>query len=331
MVEVRHLQAVLVLAEELNFTRAAERLHITQSALSKRIIEIEKHHGFHLFTRKNKRNVELSEVGRIFLEEARSALLHIDRAVQLGRAAREDSETILTVGHSPDADQAWVSAVLAIRLPLYPKLRIQLISEFSRELIRSVMADRFMVALAHLAFELALPTEESGKTALVAPEREETWVRRLFEKAVLGFAEVELEPLGWGVRGGVPLHWQVASASLGIPAILPRMVTDIFLDPPNGGRRVIVDTKFSSILGSRRFGGATLKSDYIYQMYAYVRSQEGIGLRSHETAGLFLHPAIDMTLFEQAAIQEHSITFATVNLSASPATIRSELRRILTS
>jgi 5-methylcytosine-specific restriction enzyme subunit McrC len=196
---------------------------------------------------------------------------------------------------------------------------------------RNDAADRFMVALAHLAFELALPTEESGKTALVAPEREETWVRRLFEKAVLGFAEVELEPLGWGVRGGVPLHWQVASASLGIPAILPRMVTDILLDPPNEGRRVIVDTKFSSILGSRRFGGDTLKSDYIYQMYAYVRSQEGIGLRSHETAGLFLHPAIEMTLYEHAAIQEHSITFATVNLSASPAAIRSELRRILTS
>ena len=138
-VEVRHLQAVLVLAEEMNFTRAAERLHITQSALSKQINEIEKHHSFHLFTRKNRKNVELSEVGRIFVEEARSALLHIDRAVQLGCAAREGSETILTVGHSPDAAQAWVSALLAIRLPLYPKLRIQLISEFSSELIRSFL------------------------------------------------------------------------------------------------------------------------------------------------------------------------------------------------
>jgi DNA-binding transcriptional LysR family regulator len=144
----------------MNFTRAAERLHITQSALSKRIIEIEKHHGFHLFTRKNKRNVELSEVGRIFLEEARSALLHIDRAVQLGRAAREGSETILTVGHAPDADQAWVSAVLAIRLPLYPKLRIQLISEFSSELIRSVMAGDLNLAL------VTAPPENSQITAV---------------------------------------------------------------------------------------------------------------------------------------------------------------------
>ena len=127
-IEVRHLQAVIVLAEEVSFTRAADRLHITQSALSKQITQIEEQHGFHLFTRKNEKHVELTEVGRIFVEEARSAILHIDRAVQLGRAAREGSDSILTVGHSPDAEQTWISAILAIRLPLYPKLRIQLIS-----------------------------------------------------------------------------------------------------------------------------------------------------------------------------------------------------------
>jgi DNA-binding transcriptional LysR family regulator len=146
-VEVRHLQAVLVLAEELNFTRAADRLHITQSALSKQINEIEKQHRLHLFARKNKKNVELAEVGHIFVEEARSALLHIDRAVQLGHAVRDGSDSVLTIGHSPDTDQAWVSAILAIRLPLYPKLRIQLISEFSSELVRSVMAGELNLAL----------------------------------------------------------------------------------------------------------------------------------------------------------------------------------------
>ena len=74
----------------------------------------------------------------------------------------------------------------------------------------------------------------------------------------------------------MPTHEEHILRILGeIPAILPRMVTDILLDPPNGGRRLIVDTKFSSILESRRFGGASLKSDYLYQMYAYLRSQEG--------------------------------------------------------
>jgi 5-methylcytosine-specific restriction enzyme subunit McrC len=191
--------------------------------------------------------------------------------------------------------------------------------------------DRFMVALAQLAFELAIPTEVSGSTALVAPEREERWVRLLFEKAVLGFARAELVPLGWSVRGSGPLHWQVTSKSDGLAAILPRMVTDIVLDPPLGGRRVVVDTKFASILESRLYGGSSLKSGYIYQMYAYVRSQEGLGVQWDKTDGLFLHPAIGESVYEHAEIQGHSITFATVNLTGTTAAVRSELRGILSS
>ena len=160
-VEVRHLQAVSVLAEELNFTRAAERLHITQSGFSKQINEVEAQHRFHLFIRRNKRNVELTEVGRIFVEEARLALLHIDRAVELGRAAREGSDSVLTVGHSPDADQTWISAVLAIRLPMYPKLRIQLVSGYSSELVRSIMAGDLNLAL------VTAPPENPRITAAV--------------------------------------------------------------------------------------------------------------------------------------------------------------------
>jgi DNA-binding transcriptional LysR family regulator len=159
--DVRHLHAVDILAEELNFTRAADRLHITQSALSKQITEIEEHHRFHLFTRKHKRHVELTQVGRLFVQEARSALSHIDRAIQLGR---EGSDSILTVGHSPDTDQTWVSAILAIRLPLYPKLRVQLVTQFSNELVRSVIARELNLAL------VTAPPDNSQVTAATFAE-----------------------------------------------------------------------------------------------------------------------------------------------------------------
>jgi 5-methylcytosine-specific restriction enzyme subunit McrC len=185
-----------------------------------------------------------------------------------------------------------------------------------------------MVALARLVFDLALPTEESGPASLVAPDREEAWVRRLFEKAVLGFARFELVPIGWSFHGGIHLDWQVSSASEGVAAILPGMVTDIVLDPPNG-RRIVIDTKFASIIANGRFGDATLKSGYLYQMYAYVRSQEGKDTRWNGADGLFVHPAVDGTLHEHAVIQDHSITFATVDLSRSAADIREELRGIL--
>lgn len=194
---------------------------------------------------------------------------------------------------------------------------------------RNDVADRLMVALANLAFDLALPTEHAGTTALVAPDREEAWVRRLFERAVLGFARLELEPLGWSVRGSIPLDWQTSARSAGLAAILPRMVTDIMLDPPNGQRRLVIDTKFTSILASGRFGGAGLKSGYLYQMYAYLRSQEGRDPRWDAAAGLFLHPAIGQSLSEQVTIQNHPIAFATVDLGGTTAAIRGELRSIL--
>jgi DNA-binding transcriptional LysR family regulator len=161
-VEVRHLHAVIVLAEELNFTKAAHRLHLTQSALSRQITEIEDQHRFRLFTRDNRRvvRVELTDAGRVFVEEARSSLLHMDRAVHLARAARDGADNVLMVGHSPYGDQAWVSAILAIRLPLYPKLGIRLISQFSSELVRSVLAGELNLAL------VTAPPDDSQITAV---------------------------------------------------------------------------------------------------------------------------------------------------------------------
>jgi 5-methylcytosine-specific restriction enzyme subunit McrC len=194
---------------------------------------------------------------------------------------------------------------------------------------RNDSADRNMVALAELAFDLALPTEDPGATSLGEPDREETWVRRLFEKAVLGFARVELEPLGWRVRGGVHLDWQVSGCSSGLTAILPRMVTEIVLDDPKDISRLVIDTKFAAILTRGRFGDTTLKSDYLYQMYAYLRSQEGLDPLWGSAAGLLLHPAIEARIHENVTVQNHPLTFATVDLGGAPSEIRRELRRIL--
>lgn len=69
--------------------------------------------------------------------------------------------------------------------------------------------DRFMVAAAKLAFDLALPMEAAGSNMLTLPEREERWIRTLFEKAVGGFYSVVLQPQGWRVQRGGWLNWQI--------------------------------------------------------------------------------------------------------------------------
>ena len=146
-VEIRHLLAVIALAEELNFRRAADRLHITQPALSKQITDLEAEHRFHLFTRRKRRIVELTDAGRLFVEEARSALSHTERAIHLARAAHEGSDSILTIGHSPYADHDWISALFAIRLPLYPRLSIRLKTQFAMESVHSVLVGELDLAL----------------------------------------------------------------------------------------------------------------------------------------------------------------------------------------
>ena len=107
------------------------------------------------------------------------------------------------------------------------------------------------------------------------------------------------------------------------------MLTDIVLDAPHANQRLVIDTKFTSILGTNRFGDASLKSEFLYQMYAYLRSQEGRDQRCDASAGLFLHPAVGSQLYEHVTIQGHSIAFATLDLGGSSSAIRSELRRIL--
>lgn len=91
--------------------------------------------------------MELTDAGRIFVEEARFALLHGERAVHLACAAHEGSDSVLTIGHSPYTNHDWISAMLAIRLPLYPRLRIQLMTQFAMESIRSVLEGELNLAL----------------------------------------------------------------------------------------------------------------------------------------------------------------------------------------
>jgi 5-methylcytosine-specific restriction enzyme subunit McrC len=189
--------------------------------------------------------------------------------------------------------------------------------------------DQFMVAAAKLAFDLALLTEASGAHMLSVADREAAWVRRLFERAVGGFCNVVLGPQGWRVRCGGNFNWQVDQKTSGIERILPSMITDVVLDNPTNGERVVIDTKFTSIVTGGWYREETLRSGYLYQMYAYLRSQVGRGdAAADHASGLLLHPSIGEMVDEAVVIQGHRIRFATLDLSASAADIRAQLLRV---
>ena len=186
--------------------------------------------------------------------------------------------------------------------------------------------DRFMVAAAQLAFDLALPNEEPGGTALTAPSHEIHWLRLLFEKAVAGFYSVTLSHIGWHITHGKRLRWPQDKPTPGIESILPSMKTDILLEHRSLGHRVVIDTKFTDILTSGHYRAESLRSAYIYQIYSYLRSQENDSdpMASNAT-GVLLHPAVAEMVDEAVVIQGHSIRFATVDLAAKAIDIRQQL------
>jgi DNA-binding transcriptional LysR family regulator len=144
--EIRLLQAAIALAEDLNFSRAAERLHIGQSTLSKQIFELEGQLGFRLFER-NHQKVDLTDAGRAFVEEAREAVLRAERAVLVAKATFSGADEILNIGKSPHGDPYLVSTLLSIHLPLFPGLRVKLWSDYSNELAHQVIAGTLDLAL----------------------------------------------------------------------------------------------------------------------------------------------------------------------------------------
>lgn len=189
-------------------------------------------------------------------------------------------------------------------------------------------ADRQMVNAATLAKELLLPTEAGNSHALMDPTREAAWARILFERAVGGFYAVTLRPNGWKVRRGQRIHWPIEQQTARALGIMPGMQTDIVLEH-GAARRLVIDTKFTSIVSAGWYREETLRSGYIYQMYAYLRSQSGAGnLLADSASGLLLHPAVGESVDEAVRMQGHTIRFATVDLTGTAAQIRNALIRV---
>lgn len=192
--------------------------------------------------------------------------------------------------------------------------------------------DRYMLDAARLVFELALPTEMADDRHHISPDRNNLpWISKLFERGIAGFYSVTLSRHGWQVRSGSRMYWPVQGKSSDeIDRIMPNMYADIILEHRDQRRRIIIDTKFTQILKKGQWDNESLSSNYLYQIYAYLRSQErSDDPLSHTTSGLLLHPSTGTDVNESAIIQGHEIRFATVDLAAETSAIRDQLFTVI--
>jgi len=110
--ELRHLRYFVAIAEERNFTRAAERLWVAQPGLSTQIRRLEAELGVQLFDR-HTRGVDLTDAGQLFLERARAALSAADAAGATGRDLQTGTVGTLRVGIATSTRCRRASALLA--------------------------------------------------------------------------------------------------------------------------------------------------------------------------------------------------------------------------
>ena len=208
--ELRRLRYFVVVAEEQNFSRAAERLRMAQPPLSDQIKRLEKELGVRLFDRTS-RGARLTAAGRLLLVEARRILAQVDRTSEMVRRVGNGEVGRLTLGFVPSASNAVLPPLLREFRERYPDVQLFLQEMNPDRLVQGLYEGSIDASFFYLPFEDA--------TLAHRPVSREPLVVALPEThALSGEEEVDLrdlagEPFVLPARYGMPgLHGQVMEA-----------------------------------------------------------------------------------------------------------------------
>ncbi len=190
--DLHQLQAFVAVAESGNFRVAADQLHLSQPALSRRVEKLELILGNRLFHRTT-RKVELTSLGRLFLERARAALDDLETAMLGITDIATSYSGRVTVACVPSAALHFVPHAIALFVEQYPAMRVQVIDGAMNDVLREVTSGDadfgmgFMSArIPEIAFE-PIYTDEM----VVAMRRE----HRLAKRRVIEWKELVHERL----------------------------------------------------------------------------------------------------------------------------------------
>jgi DNA-binding transcriptional LysR family regulator len=203
--DLRQLRQLVVLAETLNFRRAAERLHIAQPPLSISIRRLEESLDARLFER-GRRGVRLTEAGRAALPDARLAIFHAEQARRAVRTAAAGETGTLRVGFVGSATYALLPRVLPEFRRRFPRVQLELTESTTTRILARVEEEGFDVGIVRYpvvrATPLQLQTIERDVFAAVLPAR-----HRLARSRRLALADLAAEPFVFYSAAEVPgLH-----------------------------------------------------------------------------------------------------------------------------
>jgi len=201
--ELRHLRYFVAVAEELSFTRAADRLHMAQPPLSQQIRQLEDELGAQLFSR-TRRRVELTGAGQAVLAEARRVLAQAESVVRVARRFIAGKIGNLKVGFSSSASYATMPVILRTFRARFPEISLILEERSTEEQIALLAVHQLDVGFVRLPVENA-PTVFTFKTIvrepliLALPHK-----HRLGRRRIVPMAALAEEPFIVVARQAVP-------------------------------------------------------------------------------------------------------------------------------
>jgi 5-methylcytosine-specific restriction enzyme subunit McrC len=168
---------------------------------------------------------------------------------------------------------------------------------------------RLMLSVCELILQRQMPLDVEGPHPHPGLKRDALILHRIYERFVASFYRLHLK--GWKVTAQKRLEWHAEETS----EHLPSMVPDLVLESP--GRMLLLDTKFTAgSLVENQWGKPVYDSSHLYQLYAYLRSQEHLSEKHRTASGILLYPAVQQRLSESIQLQEHLIRMESVDLSA---------------
>lgn len=167
--ELRHLNAYVTVAEDLHFTRAARRLFMSQSAMSRLIHNLEAELGVILLDRST-RHVALTPAGKRFLYEARLALAQVDAAVRAAQNPGTSRTAALRVGYCDATELALAGALQSFRTR-HPEVELSLHELDRNDLFGARPSEAWDLALCRERVDASHTTSEH-----VRDERLSLWL-----------------------------------------------------------------------------------------------------------------------------------------------------------
>lgn len=162
--DIRQLKYFIAVAEELNFGRAALRLHLSQPPLTRQIQTLEEELGVQLFMRTPK-GVELTQAGEALLQDARNIRALVGQAAERAQRVGKGMAGILNVGVYGASALNIVPKILSAFTETHPEVQIRLHNAHRSQQIDALRQGRVLVA-----FDRYLPDEDDLQAELVTRE-----------------------------------------------------------------------------------------------------------------------------------------------------------------